>query len=414
MVFEVILVSKGKREKLKIEANNKRDASAKAKLSNQGSICVGVKEIKNDESRFVKDITSSVNRLRNKRVDEQQIISTVSQISVMLDAGIMLSTVLDDVSANIDNKRLKEIYRNMSIDINSGKSMSEAMLPYKSEFGNIVLVMTKLGESTGNMPKAYKALVQMLEESKENRSRFKKAMRSPMITLFAIAVAFVVLIVYVVPTFKDVFAKLGASLPMPTKILLWIEGAFSAYGVWIIIVLLSSWVLFAYLYSNQKEFKYNVDRALMSRRTYVVRRILHLSNMHRYMLVLSELIRAGIPVAQALDGATKMLDNSYMYKRLSRVSNNISKGMSLGDAFEQTQMFENMLLQMIKAGESSGQLEMMVEKVRDYYKMKFKDITDNISVYIEPIMLLLISMLVLLMALGVFMPMWDLGRAVNG
>jgi len=109
-----------------------------------------------------------------------------------------------------------------------------------------------------------------------------------------------------------------------------------------------------------------------------------------------------------------MVDNSYIKEKLQGVNADIARGISLSDAFKQTGLFENMLLQMIKAGESSGQLDAMLSKVTQYYDSKFQDLIDNLSTYIEPVLLFFIAGLVLLLALGIFMPMWDLGKAAKG
>jgi len=109
----------------------------------------------------------------------------------------------------------------------------------------------------------------------------------------------------------------------------------------------------------------------------------------------------------------QQFDNSYIKGKLLTVNANIGRGLSLAESFDQTELFENMLLQMIKAGETSGQLDNMLGKVTDYYDMRFQDLIDNLASYIEPIMMFFIAGLVLLMALGIFLPMWDLGSAVK-
>ena len=135
--------------------------------------------------------------------------------------------------------------------------------------------------------------------------------------------------------------------------------------------------------------------------------------MYTYTLIFGELVKAGIPVAEALDTAVGMVENSYMREKFETVNANIGRGLSLTESFEQTGLFENMLLQMIKAGEASGQLDAMLMKVTAYYNMRFQEIIENLSSYIEPIMMFFIAGLVLLMALGIFMPMWDLGKAAK-
>ena len=134
--------------------------------------------------------------------------------------------------------------------------------------------------------------------------------------------------------------------------------------------------------------------------------------MYKYTLIFGELLRSGIPVLEALQTALGMVDNAIKQK-LASVNINIERGLSLSESFEQTGLFENMLLQMIRAGETSGKLDAMMDKVTQYYDTRFQDIVDNLSTYIEPIMMVFIAALVLIMALGIFMPMWDLGAAAR-
>jgi type II secretory pathway component PulF len=156
-----------------------------------------------------------------------------------------------------------------------------------------------------------------------------------------------------------------------------------------------------------------MDKLMVHPKFYLINKVIFLSTMYKYTLIFGELVRSGIPVAEALDTAVGMVDNMYIKEKLLTVNANIGRGMSLAEAFEQTGLFENMLLQMIRAGEAGGQLDQMLEKVTEYYNMRFQDIIENLSAYIEPIMMFFIAGLVLLMALGIFLPMWDLGSAVN-
>ena len=156
-----------------------------------------------------------------------------------------------------------------------------------------------------------------------------------------------------------------------------------------------------------------MDKMLIHPKFYLINKAIFLSTMHKYNLVFGELVKSGIPVSEALDTAVGMVDNAAIKEQLLTVNANIGRGMNLAEAFQITGLYENMLLQMIKAGEAGGQLDAMLDKVTNYYDMQFQDLIDNLAAYIEPIMMFFIAALVLLMALGIFMPMWDLGKAVK-
>ena len=130
-------------------------------------------------------------------------------------------------------------------------------------------------------------------------------------------------------------------------------------------------------------------------------------------MIFTELIRAGIPVVEALDTAVITTENEYLKEKLSLVKVSVERGVNLTESFRETGLFEGMLIQMIKAGEQGGALDQMLDKVAEYYKIKFQDLIENISSYIEPIMLGFIAGMVLLLALGIFLPMWDMAQTVK-
>ena len=138
------------------------------------------------------------------------------------------------------------------------------------------------------------------------------------------------------------------------------------------------------------------------------------STLSRFTLVFSKLIHAGIPIAEALDTAIGMIDNLPLKQKLLTVRGAVEKGDTLNNGLAETGLFENMIIQMIRAGEDSGTLDAMVQKVSEYYKMKFDAIIDGLSEAVEPIMLIIIAAMVILLALGIFLPMWDMGNAVQG
>jgi len=288
----------------------------------------------------------------------------------------------------------------------------ESVENFRYQLGSLTVTMIKLGEQTGNMPEALFTLANILEEIRENILKFKKAIRYPLITLTAMAIAFVVLIMFVVPKFKAIFERFHAELPLPTKILLWLEHAFSTYGIQILVGLILIVFIIIYLYRNNESIKYNIDKYLL--KVYLIKDIIYYATLSRFTLVFTELVAAGIPVAEALDSAVAMVDNSYIKEKLETVKVYVERGVSLTDSFKETELFENMIIQMIGAGESSGQLDAMMRKVSDYYRMKFNYILDNMSSYLEPILLTIIAALVLLLALGIFLPMWDMAKAVKG
>ena len=409
-----MIIERGKRRYEMVKAENKISALYSAQNTFPSAVILKATERAAPLNEGFSNLGDKFGGLFAFKIPIDDKISTIRQIAVMTDAGISITATLEDVADNTENEKLKEIYTKMNSDINAGNTMSDALKPYAEEFGHVAIAMTNLGERTGNISGSYHKLADILENIRDNTRKFKKAIRTPLITLVAMAIAFTILIMVVVPKFKDIFDKFKTELPLPTKILLKLEWAFSNYGILILILLFVLIFAIKYFYQNDKGFKYKMDKILIHPKFYLINKAIFLSTMHKYNLVFGELVKAGIPVSEALDTAVGMVDNAAIEEQLLSVNANIGRGMNLAEAFQLTGLYENMLLQMIKAGESGGQLDAMLQKVTEYYDMEFQDLIDNLAAYVEPIMLFFIAGLVLLMALGIFMPMWDLGKAVKG
>ena len=411
--FNVTILAKGKKRIELVKAESKIAAIKIAKKNNPAQIVQKAVEVPAPMGTQMGDFFAGIKKSFEPKINLNNKISAIRQIAVMTDAGISIHDAINEVAINTENPKLKEIYLNIGNDINAGKSIADSIEPYTEEFGHVAIAMTKLGEQTGNISGSYAKLANILEDIRDNLKKFKKAIRTPLITLGAMAVAFTIMIMLVVPKFKEIFDKFKSELPIPTQILLFLENILNNYGLYVLVVLGALTFALIHYYKNSKEFKYKVDKILINPKFYLIHKVIFFSTMHKYTLVFGELVKSGIPVSEALDTAVGMVDNSYIKEKLLSVNANIARGISLSDSFEQTELFENMLLQMIRAGETGGQLDMMLEKVTEYYDARFQDLIDNLATYIEPIMMFFIAGLVLLMALGIFMPMWDLGKAVK-
>ncbi len=410
--YQVTMMVRGSRENILLKAKDRADAISKAKRDYQGTL-LKIKEVSAPIDATIKEFFSQFgSTVANRKVQPKNLIAAIRQLAVMTNAGISVHDALNEIANATNDKKLKHIFTQASEGINSGLTLSDTFKRYRYDVGGITLAMIELGEQTGQMAEALASLAEILEEIQENVQKFKKAMRYPLITLGAMAVAFTILIMLVVPKFKSIFEKFNAELPLPTKILLNLEYMLSNYGLYLLSGLILVIVMILYFYRNNEDFKYKADQLML--KTYLIKDIIFFATLNRFSLVFTELVHAGIPIADALETATSMIDNSVLKEKLEAVKVSVSRGVSLTEAFKDTGVFENMIIQMISAGESSGQLDNMMRKVTDYYRMRFNYILDNMSSYIEPIMLAIIAGLVLLLALGIFLPMWDMARAIKG
>ena len=307
--FNVTVMERGKKRSELLKAESKMQAVKIAKNKFPAAMVTKAVETAAPVGESFSNILDGVKKSFKTKIPINDKISTIRQIAVMTDAGIPITDTLEDVADNTDNQKLKEIYSKMNSDINSGNSMSDAMEPYIDEFGHVALAMTKLGERTGNISESYHKLATILESIRDNTRKFKKAIRTPMITMAAMAIAFTILIMVVVPKFKDIFDKFKTDLPIPTQILLKLEWALSNYGLLILAVFIALIFGMKYMYQNNMDFRYKMDKLMIHPKFYLINKAIFLSTMHKYNLVFGELVRSGIPVSEALETAVGMVDN---------------------------------------------------------------------------------------------------------
>ncbi len=410
--FEATILAKGKKTTHGIYAESKKEASYIAKIKLNGMLLRIVESKPPLEDQLKRFKENLFKNSKKKKLKQDALIAAIRQLAVMANAGISIHDSLKEIADATTDKNLQQILENIADDINSGLSMSQSMENFRYQLGNLTLAMVELGEKTGNMAESLHKLADMLEEIRRNIIKFKKAMAYPRNVMIAMAVAFTILISYVVPKFKAIFDKFNAELPVPTKILLFLEHLFNTYGLYVLMGLILTFLVARYMINHYTNVRYRWHQFQL--KTYLIKNIVMFATLSRFTLVFSELVRAGIPIAEALETAIAMTDSLPLKERLLSVRGTVEKGGSLSDGLEDTGLFENMIIQMVSAGESSGQLDAMLDKVNDYYKMRFDAIIDGLSEAVEPIMLFVIASLVLLLALGIFMPMWDLGQAVKG
>lgn len=410
--FVVTVLNKGQKTEYGLYANHKREAQSNAKMKYPGIILTAIESSPPLEDQFKRLKDSFLSNVKKRKLKQDALIAAIRQLAVMANAGISIHDSLREITEATTDKTLQIVLGTMAEDINSGHSLSKSASKFSYELGSLSLAMIELGEKTGNMAEALHKLADMLEEIRRNIIKFKKAMAYPRNVMIAMAVAFTILISYVVPQFKAIFEQLNAELPMPTKILLFLEHLFNTYGLYVLAGIIVFLFFFNYTLNNNKEFRYKWHQLLL--KLYLIKNIIMYATLSRFTLVFSELVRAGIPIVEALETSTAMIDNLPLQEKLLSVRTTVERGGSLHAGLRETGLFENMIIQMVSAGESSGQLDAMMQKVMEYYKMRFDAIIDGLSEAIEPIMLFVIAAMVILLALGIFLPMWEMGNAVNG
>jgi general secretion pathway protein F/MSHA biogenesis protein MshG len=411
--YKVTFLYKGKKEEVIIKSLNRAEAIIESKKNpkNKGML-IKIEEIPmplDEKIKILKDIFRT--RILRKKLNYPNYISSIRQLAVLIKAGISLKDALEDIANNTKDALVKEVFLKAVEAIDSGKSLSDVFAEYVEYLGGISLAMVRLGEQTGDLVMALESLAQIYENMYENRRKMIKALRYPIITLIAIAAAFTFLILIVVPKFKAMFEQLHAQLPLPTRILLLIEKFLSEYGFVVLGIITMIILSVTFFYKTSNEFKLKIDKMLL--KTFLINKIIEYSTLHRFLMAMASLLKSGLPLIEALKISESIIENEVLKNKIKEIIKGINQGRSFAEMVAEVDLVNFVALRMISAGEESGELDLMLESAAKYYEDRFQDIIDNMQASIEPIMLTVIGALVLLIALGIFLPMWDLANVAK-
>jgi len=409
--YKIKLLLKGKEKEVFVKAEKKGEAIQNAEIKYGGIVIKAeLSDIPFDEK--IKELKNIIEaNFSKKKLNYNAFIGANRQLAALTKAQISIKDSLDNIGKNTTDPLVKELFEKASEGIDNGFNLSSTFEQYKTYIGNLAVAMVKLGEQTGALGESLEALADIYEDIETNRQKFKKAMRYPLITLTAMAGAFTVLIIYVVPKFKDIFSQLHTELPLPTRFLLGAEYVLNHYLVVMIAIGITLGIAHKYLYKTNKNYKYKFDAFLL--KVKIIGPIIRYSSISRFILVLTELTKAGIPLIDSLNIANGILENAVLKEKIDGIIKEINQGRSLTEALIQYDLLDNITLQMISAGEDAGNLDEMLANASAYYKVQFEAIVDGVGDAIEPIMMAVIGGLVLILALGIFMPMWNLAEAAK-
>lgn len=373
--------------------------NAKDILSKNGTI-IEIKEIKDFRLN-----------LSFKSIDERILAIYIKELSALLEAGVSVLDAFNSVAKGCDNPKLKQIFNDISADLNAGASLEKALSAHKDKLGSVVLAMFALGQNSGKLASSLSTLSYMLENISINRAKFKKAIRYPALTFVALLIAFNILITMVMPSFKGIFDSFGGELYWASRAILALGSFVSDYGI--LIAFGSVFVIFLIWYFHKFNYKFQLKFDEIMLKIPLLKRLILYSFLAKFNLILSQLITAGTPIDKALVISNSVVDNSYIKLKINQAIKDIYNGNTLNSSFQKIAIYENIAIEIIKAGEKSGTIDQMFGYISNYYKERYNSLIDNLSAYLEPILLVIISVVVLVLALGIFMPLWDISNRAN-
>jgi MSHA biogenesis protein MshG len=327
------------------------------------------------------------------------------QMHSLMRAGVPIIRAMTGIIEATKNLRLKRVFRDVQTQIESGRELSSAFARYPEIFTPLYISMIRVGEGTGNLDAAFLRISEYLELEKDTRERVKSALRYPAMVIVAMGIALTIINLVVIPAFAKVFERAHAELPIYTRILVATSNFFVDYWLLMGIGLVLSITGLSY-YVKTERGRYTWGKYKL--RLPLVGDILLRATLGRFSRAFAMSLAAGVPLVQALTVVARAVDNDYVGDHIFNMRNGIERGESITRTAAATNMFTPLVLQMLFVGEETGQVDEMMEEVAGFYEREVDYDIKNLSGTIEPVMIVIIGGMVLVLALGVFLPMWDL------
>ncbi len=387
-----------------IEAND--EAAVAEMLSRRNTIPV---EIKAGAEKSSAGIDFSMLFARKVTLDELVVFSR--QMYALVKAGIPIIRAVVGLGENTSSKLLRMALLDVAAQLERGRTLSAAMNAHPRIFGRLMVSIVHVGENTGKLDEAFMQLTEYFENEQETRKRIKQATRYPMFVVAAITIAIFILNIFVIPTFAQMFEKFGSELPWSTKFLINMSEFFVMN--WFFIVIGIAGIIYAVKgYVNTDDGRYRWDKFKL--RMPLMGSIIRRSILGRYARSFAMMLQSGVPLTTALTLVADAVDNAFMSDRILSMRQGIERGESLLRSSVKSELFTPLVLQMIAVGEETGRVDDLLIEVAGYYEREVDFDLKNLTAKIEPILISIVAGMVLILALGIFTPMWDMMSAVKG
>jgi MSHA biogenesis protein MshG len=329
------------------------------------------------------------------------------QIHTLLKSGVPILRALNGLQDAAINPAMKQVIGEVRESLEGGRELSQALAKHPRVFSPFYLSMVRVGEATGLLEAVFLRLFEHLEFERYMREQVKTALRYPSFVVLAMTVAIVIVNIFVIPAFAKVFAGFGAELPLMTRILLGFSNFMVAYWPLLLAITLGAVGLFR-AWLGTTDGRHSWDR--MSLKIPIAGKILHKAALSRFSRSFALGLRSGVPVMQALSNSAQTVDNVFVERRVEGMRENVERGESLLRATISAGIFTPVVMQMVAVGEESGAVDEMMNEIGDMYRQEVEYELKTLGQQIEPILIVMLGILVLILALGIFLPMWDLGK----
>ncbi|HTY44614.1 MAG TPA: type II secretion system F family protein [Patescibacteria group bacterium] len=391
----------------RIKAIEKADALALlvSRLKNQGLTPLSISEVKQAQNSLDAQRRTWFNRVKRK---ELAVFSR--QLASILHAGILLTEALHTIAEDMENQYFKHAITRIVEDVNAGTSFSSALARYPDIFPATYLAVIKAGEAVGNLAATTTNLAKYLEDYERMREKFRSALMYPVFLSSFLVFVVTIIVVFIIPRFKQIFAQAGARLPLLTRIVVGVsefclKNAPAALFVVAIGVMLSCFFL------KIPKIRYAFDARLL--RVPQLGKLIRKALIARFCRTFSVLLGGGVGIATSLVVSGDVVSNSYLRHLVGAIKNAVVSGVALADAMKPHQTFPRIVVKMVAIGEKSGKLDDMLRRSAEYYDQELETTLNNFSSLIEPVFIVLIGGVVLTVVLALYLPIFKIASAVR-
>jgi len=346
--------------------------------------------------------------IRGEQVTVEDMLLFSRQMYTLLKAGVPILKSLSALQESAAQVGFANMLRDLRTSLDTGRDLSTAMRRHPKVFSPFYVSMVRVGELTGALEEVFLRLFNHLEFEREIKDKVTQALRYPMFVVIVMSVALVIVNIFVIPAFAKIFANFKAELPLMTRVLLGFSNFMVEYWPALLGVVIGAIVLFR-VWIGTPAGRYAWDRVKI--RIPIAGTIILKATLARFARTLSIALKSGVPIVQGLSVVEQVVDNAYVGQRIEQIRDGVERGETLLRTTVTTGVFTPVVLQMIAIGEESGELDDLLREVAEMYQREVEYDLKNFSAQIEPILIVLLGILVLVLALGVFLPMWDLGQA---
>ncbi|MEK7381939.1 MAG: type II secretion system F family protein [Elusimicrobiota bacterium] len=385
-----------------VDADIKKNAIEK--LRSQKLVVIQIEEKTSSPLDKIKEFIAS----RQKgHVTSKDLVLFSRQLSTLVSAGVPIVQSLGILETQAENPAFKEVLGAVKSDIESGLSISDALRKHPDAFPELYTAMIKAGELGGILDTILERLTNYMESSEALKAKVKSAMMYPAIVLSICALVTVFLMVFVIPTFKNIFAGFGAELPLPTQILINISDAMKARWYVLVAAPFLAYKGFLKFYKTTYGRRW-VDSKSLAAPIFGI--ILKKVAVARFTRTLGTLIKSGVPIMQALDTVAATAGNVLIEEAVMLTRESIREGGHLSDPLKKSGIFPNMVTSMISVGEETGALDIMLSKIADFYDQEVDTAVKGLTSLIEPIVIVVMGVVIGTIVVAMFMPMFGLGE----